>query len=387
MQPIRSLIARLRALPEWRADALLAAVLLAEGIAELFLFAQVDGSRLAAAAGVLGVMAAGLAVRRRLPLPALLLVLGLQPVLHSLGPKLAEHIAGPFFWVLLAGYSLGAHAEGRRLWAGVVVACVAVTLSTVVEPYEDDFTAYLSSVCLLAIGPILFGQALRNRTRLNQALHAKADRAERERSAAADAAALAERTRIAGELHDVVAHALSAMTVQASAARRMAERDPERAEAAFATVEGTGREALMELRRLLGVLRREDEDLGLAPQPSLAHITSLVQRARAAGLQVDLRVDGEPVALPAGVDLTAYRLIQEALRRAQDSGGAGSASVGVDYGPGEVRIEVADDGAAVGRRLLGLRERVAVYGGELKANAPAGGGWRVAARLPVGASS
>jgi signal transduction histidine kinase len=385
--PIRSLLARIRALPAWRADALLAGVLLAEAVGELFLSAQVDGSRLAAAAGVVTVMAAGLAVRRRFPLLALVVVLGLQPVLQSFGPDLAEHIAGPFFWIPIAGYSLGAHTDGRRLWTGVLYACVAVTLSTVVEPYEDDFTAYLSSVCLVAIGPILFGQALRNRTRLNEALHAKADRAERERSAAAEAAALAERTRIAGELHDVVAHALSAMTVQASAARRMAERDPERAESAFATVEATGREALTELRRLLGVLRREDEDLGLAPQPSLAHITSLVQRSRASGLQVRLRVDGQPVPLPAGVDLTAYRLIQEALRRAQDSGGAASASVGVDYGPGEVRIEVADDGAAVGRRLLGLRERVAVYGGEVKTSKAAGGGWRVAARLPVEASS
>jgi signal transduction histidine kinase len=384
VQPIRSLIARYRALPEWRADALLAGVLLAEAIAELFLTAKVDGSRLAAAAGVLTVMAAGLAVRRRFPLLSLLVVLGLQPVLHSFGPELAEHIAGPFFWVPLAGYSLGAHAEGRRLWAGVVYACVAVALSTVVE-HEDDFTSYVSSICLIAIGPIVFGQALRHRTRLNHALHAKAERAEQERAAAAGSAALEERTRIAGELHDVVAHALSAMTVQASAARRMAERDPERAESAFATVESTGREALTELRRLLGVLRREDEDLGLSPQPSLAHIGSLVQRARAGGLPVDLHVDGDPVPLPAGIDLTAYRLIQEALRRAQEAGGAGHASVGVDYGPGEIRIEVVDDGAAQGRRLLGLRERVSIYGGELKAAPPSGGGWRVAARLPVGA--
>ena len=111
---------------------------------------------------------------------------------------------------------------------------------------------------------------LRNRARLNRALHSRAERAERERAAAADAAALEERTRIAGDLHDVVAHALSAMTVQAGAARRMAERDPARAEASFAVVENTGREALTELRRLLGVLRREDEELALAPQPSLA---------------------------------------------------------------------------------------------------------------------
>jgi signal transduction histidine kinase len=107
---------------------------------------------------------------------------------------------------------------------------------------------------------------------------------------------------------------------------------------------------------------------------------------RAAGLPVELRVDGEPVPLPAGVDLTAYRLIQEALRRAHESGHAGQASVGIDYGQGEVRIVVSDDGAATDRRLLGLRERVAVYGGELQAAPPAGGGWRVAARLPVGAS-
>jgi signal transduction histidine kinase len=198
--------------------------------------------------------------------------------------------------------------------------------------------------------------------------------AERERAAAANAAALEERTRIAGELHDVVAHALSAMTVQASAARRMAERDPERAEAAFSIVETTGRDALTELRRLLGVLRREDEELALAPQPSLAHISSLVQRARGGGLRVELRVDGEPIALPAGVDLTAYRLIQEALRRARDGGRAGRATVALGYEPGGVRIEVTDDGAASGRRLLGLRERVEVYGGELQAAPPEGGG-------------
>ena len=162
------------------------------------------------------------------------------------------------------------------------------------------------------------------------------------------------------------------MTVQAGAARRMAERDPERAEASFAVVEHTGREALTELRRLLGVLRREDEELALAPQPSLAHVRSLIQRAGAAGLYVELRIDGEPVLLPAGVDLTAYRLVQEALRRAREGGHAVRASVRVTYAAGEVRIEVVDDGQPEDRRLLGLRERVAVYGGELKASARRG---------------
>ena len=137
---------------------------------------------------------------------------------------------------------------------------------------------------------------MRNRARLNQALREKAHALGESRASAVEAAALEERTRIAGELHDVVAHALSAMTVQATAARRMAERDPARAEAAFATVEATGREALTELRRLLGVLRREDEDLGLAPQPSLVHVGSLIRRSQAGGLPVELLDRGRAAA-------------------------------------------------------------------------------------------
>jgi signal transduction histidine kinase len=381
------MISRARALPPARADALLSGLLLIDGVTEVAVLSKLDGPRLWLALGLLSVVALALAFRRRFPLAVLIAVFAIQPVTQSFGPDLVDHIAGPFFWLLLAGYTLGAHTDGRRLWAGAIYASAALSAATVIDGSVDDVTSYLSTISLIGLGPILFGHALRNRARLNHALHAKAARAERERAAATDAAALAERTRIAGELHDVVAHALSAMTVQASAARRMAERDPRRAETAFAVVEATGREALTELRRVLGVLRREDEELALAPQPSLAHITSLVGRVRAAGLPVELRVDGEPVALPAGVDLTAYRLIQEALRRAQESGGAGSAHVALDYGAGEVRIEVSDDGAAVGRRLLGLRERVAVYGGELQAAETDGGGWRVAARLPVGASS
>jgi signal transduction histidine kinase len=335
---------------------------------------------------MLTVQAVVLAFRRRMPLVTVAVLFGLLPVYESFGRPLMDNVAGPMFWMLIAAYTLGAHTQGRRLWAGVALSSALVVLSTAVDTYNDDAASYFSSLCLFVFAPILFGQALRNRSRLNAALHAKAERAERERAAAADAAALEERTRIAGELHDVVAHALSAMTVQASAARRMSERDPARAEAAFSVVETTGREALTELRRLLGVLRREDEELALAPQPSLAHISSLVQRARGAGLRVELRVDGEPVLLPAGVDLTAYRLIQEALRRARDAGSAGHATVHVDYAPFEVRVEVADDGGTEGRRLLGLRERVEVYGGELSATPADGGGWRVAARLPVGAS-
>jgi signal transduction histidine kinase len=378
---------RLRALPAARADALLAAVLLAEALFELVAFAPLEGSRLALVVAVITAQAAALAVRRRWPVVALLALYGLEPVLQLVGKDVTDHMAGPFFWMLLAGYTWGMHTEGARLWAGAVFASAALVLGAWVDAYADGFTSYLSTVCLIGLAPMLFGQVLRNRTRLNRALHQRAERAEREREAAADAAALEERTRIAGDLHDVVAHALSAMTVQAAAARRMAERDPARAEASFAVVENTGREALTELRRLLGVLRREDEDLALAPQPSLAHVNTLIQRATASGLRVQLRIDGEPALLPAGVDLTAYRLVQEALRRAREGGRAARATVRVTYAAAEVRIEVVDDGAPEDRRLLGLRERVSVYGGELKASAAEGGGWRVAARLPVGASA
>jgi signal transduction histidine kinase len=381
------LLSRFRALPAARADALLAAVLLAEGVFEILVLSPLEGAQRALVLGVLVAQAASLAVRRRWPVVALLAVYGLEPILSAVGKGVTDHIAGPFFWLLLAGYTWGMHTEGGRVWAGAAFASATVTLSSWIDAYSDGFTSYLSSVCLIALAPMLFGQVLRNRARLNRALHSRAEGAERERAAAADAAALEERTRIAGDLHDVVAHALSAMTVQAAAARRMAERDPARAEASFAVVENTGREALTELRRLLGVLRREDEELALAPQPSLAHVNSLIQRATASGLRVQLRIDGEPIMLPAGVDLTAYRLVQEALRRAREGGRAGRASVRVTYAAGEVRIEVVDDGAPEDRRLLGLRERVAVYGGELKASAAEGGGWRVAARLPVGASA
>jgi signal transduction histidine kinase len=387
VQTLRSLLSRIRALPPGRADALLAALLLAEGCFEVLGLSPLQGSELALTLGILVAQAAALAVRRRWPVVALLAVYGLEPILSSVGKGVTDNIAGPFFWLLLAGYTWGMHTEGARLWTGAAFASATVVLSSSIDAYSDGFTSYLSSVCLIALAPILFGQVLRNRARLNRALHGRAELAEREREAAADAAALEERTRIAGDLHDVVAHALSAMTVQAAAARRMAERDPARAEASFAVVENTGREALTELRRLLGVLRREDEDLALAPQPSLAHVNTLIQRATASGLRVQLRIDGEPVLLPAGVDLTAYRLVQEALRRAREGGRAGRATVRVTYAAAEVRIEVVDDGAPEDRRLLGLRERVAVYGGELKASAAEGGGWRVAARLPVVASA
>jgi signal transduction histidine kinase len=178
------------------------------------------------------------------------------------------------------------------------------------------------------------------------------------------------------------------MVVQSAGARRLIAADPQGAEAAFAVVEATGREALDDLRRLLGVLRREDAELALAPQPSLAHVGDLARRSRAAGLPVDVRIIGAPATLTPGVDVAAYRVVQEALQEARERGRAGRAEVEVRYADQAIEIQVGDDGqppSAAGpqRRLLGVRERVSLLGGELNAAAPRAGGYVVRARLPL----
>jgi signal transduction histidine kinase len=293
----------------------------------------------------------------------------------------------PWFVILIGVYSVGANLDGWRFRAGVALCAVPATIAVIIEPGQDDASSFVFAGLIVLAAPLLIGRVIRHRSRLNRALSARARELEEQREARAEQAMLEERTRIAGELHDVVAHALSAMVVQASAARRLGPRDPDRARAAFASVEATGRDALTEIRSLLGVLRREDEDLGLAPQPSLAHVSSLVKRTSAAGLPVALNVEGEPRALPAGVDLTAYRVLQAGLGGALEHGRAGRAEVTVRYGAERVEVEVVDDGDGDGRLLLGARERVALYGGDLQAGPRPAGGHAVRARLPVGGAS
>jgi signal transduction histidine kinase len=217
----------------------------------------------------------------------------------------------------------------------------------------------------------------------------RAAHAEREREARARLAVADERARIARELHDVVGHSVSVMTVQASGVRRLLRPDQEREREALLIVERTGREALAEMRRMVGVLRRPEEAPALAPQPSLEQIERLVEQAREAGLPVELRIEGEAIELPAGVDLTAYRLVQEGLTNAIKHANASRAEVLVNYGDGEVEVTVIDNGNGLGNGdggghgLVGMRERVSVYGGELDAGPQPGGGYRLRAKLPV----
>ena len=217
----------------------------------------------------------------------------------------------------------------------------------------------------------------------------RAARAEQEREERAVLAVSDERARIARELHDVVGHSVSVMTVQASAARRLLRPDQAKERDALLVVEQSGREALAEMRRMVGVLRRPEEAPALAPQPSLEYLDKLVEHARETGLPVDVRIEGTPVQLPAGVDLTAYRLVQEGLTNAVKHARAQHAEVVVRYGDGHVEVTVSDDGSGDGsgdkggHGLVGMRERVSVYGGELEAGPRPEGGYRLHASLPV----
>jgi signal transduction histidine kinase len=217
----------------------------------------------------------------------------------------------------------------------------------------------------------------------------RAAAAEREREERARRAVADERARIARELHDVVGHSVSVMTVQASAVRRLLEPDQEQVGEALQVVEQTGREALAEMRRMVGVLRHAEEAPALAPQPSLEQIEKLVQHARDRGLPVELSVEGVPVALPTGIDLTAYRLVQEGLTNAIKHARARQAKVVIRYDNGQVELTVSDDGVGggdgggSGHGLVGMRERVTVYGGKLEAGPRPEGGFRLRATLPI----
>ena len=388
---LQRLIARLRAVDPGRRDLLLAAVLLVELQVEatlLFRAEAVSGETRTVVHLCMLALPGAVLLRRHHPLLSLLVSQTVFVLVQANEREVTDNLYVGLFVVIFLLISASMRIPGRKFWLVPAIAWISGATALAVDDYDDALYSDLAWTGLVFGGAIpAAGRLLANRQRLQRALHEKAERSERERLARAERAALEERTRIAGDLHDIVAHALSGMVVQASAARRLAQRDPDRAREAFAAVESSGRDALAELRRLLGVLRHDDEEIALAPQPSLAHVESLVRRVRAAGLPVDLHVEGAATPLPAGVDVTGYRVVQEALGVAGGDPGAGHAAVWVRYQPGAVEIEVRDDAshdASGARPLLGMRERVSLYGGELRVGRPRSGGHTVVARLPVG---
>jgi signal transduction histidine kinase len=384
--PVRllDLRARLRAWPPLRVDGGLAALLLLEALVEAS-FADAPWSQRLAVAGPVALVALGVLLRRRLAVVAVTAaVLGIASI-SLLREPVGDALEGVWFAWLFVTYSMATRCDGRQLAAGLAISVAGMVLAIALEP-DASAADFVVGAVIFVGAPVFAGRALRARVRLGQALAEKAQQLDRERHRRTDEAAADERARIAGELHDVVAHALGAMTIQAAAARRLADKDAARAGGAFEAIEATGREALGEIRTLLDVLRAEDqeEEPALAPQPSLAALEDLTERLRRSGLVVDVRMHGPPPAkLPHSVDLTAYRVVQEALEAALEHGGAGAAQVSLRYVDGDLVIEVLDDGAAEGRRLLGLQERVRVFGGRVEADGAGAGGHVVRASLPL----
>jgi signal transduction histidine kinase len=338
---------------------------------------------------LLTLMCVPIAFRRTAPLGACIAFGAVAIVQTAIQQPLPDLIlAIPALWLML--YSGAAFAPSTRIAAGVLVTGVTTVL-VVGAMYDPDFQDIFFPVVFFAVAPWLAGRAVGHRSALARELQEKATRAEHERERRAEEAVADERTRIARELHDVVAHSVSVMVVQAGGARRIVERDPERAREAAVLIEQAGREALMEMRRLLGVLRKGDEDLAITPQPSMARVDSLVERARAAGLPVELTVEGTPAKLPAGVDLAAYRVIQEALTNTLKHAGPAPTRVLVRYGRRDLELEVANEGERTmngstddgGHGLAGMEERVHLVGGEMLARPRPEGGFLVQARLPV----
>jgi signal transduction histidine kinase len=382
-----SIDARLRGPSPNRVLAVAAVLLGALNVAEAATLDDVG--RRGVAVAFAAVLAAPLAFAWRAPLGALLAFDALAVVEGALGGRLFGGTNAVVLLLLGLVFVLALRAKRRDVAIGVVATLALMVLVAQVEGDEPKVLEALAWLALIPIGlPTVAGRILRARNDLNRRLHEQADELERNHAERELAAVLAERTRIARELQDIVAHDVSVMLVQTQAARRTALGDPDRARGAIAAVEETGREALGELRRLLGVLRRGDEELALAPQPSLARIGALVERVGAAGLTVDLEVAGERRPLPPGIDAAAFRIVQAALIDVLERAHASRASVHVTYDPATVELVVRDDGTAAGPvrdgpGIVGLRERVALYGGELRTETRRGAGFELRARLPL----
>jgi signal transduction histidine kinase len=370
-------------------DVLLAAVLTVAALVDLFTGAIVSwggrgpGQLVAAVLSTLP-----LVWRVRQPVLVALTISTASGVLVILA---APHQASfePFVAIIVAAYSLGAHAPGRRgvQGLGLMFATglpLSIVASTRGEKGGDLIPAIVWIIGAWTIGRIILGRRLRTIE-----LEVLTSELEGQRELQAQAAVAVERARIARELHDVIAHNVSMIVVQAGAAARVLEGDHRDVRAALAAIEGTGRETVDEMRRLIGIVR-SDDGLALAPQPTLADVERLVANVREAGLPVELRVEGLPVPLPPGIDLSAYRIVQEALSNAARYAPGSSVRVRIRYDEEQLLVSVIDDGASGtvvsepggGHGLIGMRERVTMLGGSLSTGPAEGVGFAVEAELP-----
>ena len=366
-----------------QADLALAALLAAFGLAELWILDVGPKSIATPATAVAGL---ALAFRRRAPLLTVAVVLCAIAAESLLGVSLQKPDV-PLLMALVAVYTVGAYLSLRHAVAGLALALAGIGVSFAGSSTNGHSDFAFTSVVVTA--GWLVGRGMHGRVTQTAALAERTQRLEHEAEAERAAAIADERRRIARDLHDVIAHSVSVMVVQAGAAEDLLDRDPAGVREPIRAVQETGRGALVEISRLLGLLREDGAELGLAPQPRLDELAELVAQTAAAGLPVDLRIEGTPHPLPLGVDLSVYRIAQEALTNARKHSAGARAHVLLRYGDDTVELAVENDGVAStnghrgGHGLIGMRERVAVFGGTLEAGPSPEGGFRVVARLPL----
>ena len=387
MSSTERLFARLRSVDRVRVDQLVALVLLVVFELEVWLGSAVPDRASAALAGV--VMSGAVAFRRRWPVGVVLVILAFMAAHTALADahKLPVAVVPA---VLLVFYGLGAFApEPKSRW--VLGLAVVVTAIGQLNQHGGGISSAAALEVFGVLSPWALGRTVRERALRERGYRDLAERLDVGRDGDARTAAHGERARIARELHDVIAHSVSVMVIQAGGARMVMDSSPERAEASLRFVERAGREALAEMRRLLGVLDGDADPRALAPQPGLADIDALLSRTRASGVAADLRVDGEPTAVPAALDLCAYRIVQEALTNVIKHAAPARAEVRVRWGPNALELEISDDGrgrgtgdaAPGGHGIAGMRERAGFHGGSIDAGADPHGGFTVRARLPL----
>ena len=391
----RNTVDRLRGLDPVRVDALVAALILAWAAVRVA-DAQPD-VRLADA--VTDVAFAGaILVRRRWLIQALLLLCVVLAGRYLLvdGRGFGQGGGGGVIAVVFLIYGCGAFLEGRRSWLGLGISLALVTGISLVK---SSVLPVLFDDVAFALLPFLVGRARRLGRARELAERERAERLDSERELRVRTAALSERTRLAREIHDVIAHSVSVMVIQAAGARTVMESDPARAESALRSVERAGREALAEMRRLLGVLGDGEHLRELAPQPGLEDLPELVSSTRVAGLHASILVEGDPVAVSQGLSLCAYRVVQEALTNTLKHAGPTRAEVRLRWREDALELLVIDDGRAAprdvgeplvgssGHGITGMRERAALHGGSVEAGAVSDGGFVVRATIPLAAGS
>ncbi len=326
-------------------------------------------------------------VRRRAPLVVMMINTVALVLLLTL-----RYDANVQSQMLLVGvFTVGSHCDGYQRTVALLSVGTGLLITAIVG-LPDTTGVSLALTSSIYLAAYLFGSTVRNRRLYTDQLEQRAASLVRERDEEAKRAVADERLRIAQELHDVVAHSMGVIAVQAGVGEHVIDTDPVEAKRALAAIATTSRSTLTEIRRLLGVLR-DNDGADHAPAPGLSDLPRLVDDLAGAGLPVEIRRNGDAIEIPAGVDLTAYRIVQEGLTNVLKHAGPATAHVTVTYEPGAIRLEVSDNGRGVNARatpgghgLVGMRERVAVYGGALETGPRNGGGYRVSAYLPYGAT-